>query len=82
MASFDVSAREEEMRGIFGKAADAVITHEHTKFRKNAPARNTLHPDAIVAHWDEIQSVIAQKLPRTDVIGQLMKRLHMPMSPA
>lgn len=82
MANFDLSAWEAEMRGIFGKAADAVITNEHTKFKKNDPSRHALRLDAIVTHWGEIQSVIAQELPSTEEIRQLMKRLKMPMTPA
>lgn len=50
--------------------------------RPKVPERHALHPDAIVKHWDEIQSVIGQELPSTDGIVQLMERLHMPMSPA
>ena len=82
MANFDNTAWEEEMRSIFGKAADAVITNEHTKFKKNDPSNHAPRLDAIVTHWPEIQSIIAQELPSADAIGQLMSRLQMPMTPA
>jgi glycerol-1-phosphate dehydrogenase [NAD(P)+] len=82
IAGFDNSAWEEEMRGIFGKAADAIITDEHTKFHKNDPPRHAVRLHAILTNWNEIQTIISQELPATVTIRQLMNKMHMPMTPA
>jgi glycerol-1-phosphate dehydrogenase [NAD(P)+] len=81
MASFDNGAWEEEMRKIFGRAADAIITAEHLKCHKNDPKRHKARLDNTIAHWAEIQKIIAEELPSALEIEKLMRGLNMPMMP-
>ncbi len=82
MASFDNSAWEAQMRAIFGKAADVVISGEHDSYHKNDPQRHRQRLDNILAHWGEIQDIIARELPPTDEVAALMRSLGMPMEPS
>jgi len=81
IASFDNSAWEEEMRKIFGRASDAIITTEHTKHHKNDPDRHKVRLDNTLAHWDEIRKIIMDELPPAAEVEQLMRSLNMPMQP-
>jgi len=73
---------EAMIRDIFGKAAETVITQEHTIFHKNDKARHAKRLDKIIDGWDEIQRFIAEELPETETIAAMMKDLGMPMVPA
>ena len=81
IASFDREAWEREMRSIFGRAAGAIIENEHAKYHKNDPVCHKARLDNILAHWQEIQAIIAEELPPADAVERLMQGLNMPMLP-
>lgn len=82
MASFDNDAWEKQMRSIFGKAAEVVISREHASYHKNDPDGHQTRLNNIIAHWDEIQAIIARELPPTQEVAGLMRSLNMPMEPS
>ena len=81
ITGFDNGEWEKEMRSIFGRAADAIITAEHEKYRKNDPARHMERLNNTLHHWDEIQRIIAEELPPATEVERLMRGLDMPMLP-
>ena len=81
IASFDNGAWEATMRKIFGRAADAIITSEHEKYHKNDPVRHKERLKNLLAHWNDIQAIIAQELPPAADVERLMQSLDMPMLP-
>ncbi len=81
IAAFDNSAWEDEMRKIFGRAADAIISAEHSKYHKNDRNRHKERLDNTLAHWDEIRKIIAEELPPAKEVEKLMQGLNMPMLP-
>ena len=81
MADFDPQAWAENVRRVFGKTAPAVLAIE-AKAGKNDPAKHAKRLDAILAHWDEIQQIIAEELPTLDYLKGAMAQTGMPMTPA
>ena len=81
MADFDPAAWEANVRRVFGKTAPAVLAIE-AKAGKNDPAKHAKRLDAILAHWDEIQKIIAEELPTLDYLKGAMAQTGMPMTPA
>ena len=82
VASFDNSVWEAQMLAIFGKASEVIISSEHNTYRKNDPDRHKTRLNNILAHWGEIQDIIARELPPADEVAALMRGLQMPMVPA
>lgn len=81
MREFDADWWERNTRRIFGKAADEVLERARAE-GKNDPVRQHQRMELILAHWDDILSIIEEELPPTEDIAQLMKTLGMPMTPA
>ncbi len=65
---------------IFGKAADAIIRLEEME-HKNDKALHAKRLNNILAHWDEIATIIDTELPPASDIEALMRKLDMPMTP-
>lgn len=80
MAAFDVAAWEARVRRVFGATAQQVLAIEE-KTHKNAPEGQKKRLDKIIAHWDEIQKIIAEELPDIDWLFGKMRALGMPMTP-
>ncbi|MBQ7887889.1 MAG: sn-glycerol-1-phosphate dehydrogenase [Clostridia bacterium] len=80
--NFDTKAWEGEMRRIFGSAAEGLIQQEYTALHNNDQAAHKERLERIIAHWGEIQKIIAQELPETKKIESLMREVGMPMAPA
>ncbi len=81
IASFDNQAWEQEMRKIFGAAAEAIIRAEHEKYYKNTPAAHRARLKKTLAHWEEILAIIQEELPPAKEVEQLMQGLGMPTRP-
>ncbi|HPJ03623.1 MAG TPA: sn-glycerol-1-phosphate dehydrogenase [Candidatus Limiplasma sp.] len=81
MREFDPAAWEAEVRRIFGKASQTLIESEYAIWHKNDPARHRQRLDIILKHWDEIQQIILEEIPRTDFIVSLMQTVGMPVKP-
>ena len=72
---------ESELRRIFGKTAETVITLEKTSFHNNDAAEHAVRAAKIAGHWDEILKIIDEELPDVQEIETLMKGLDMAMEP-
>ena len=78
---FNEEKWESELRRIFGKTAETVITLEKTSFHNNDAAEHAVRAAKIVEHWDEILTIIDEELPNVQEIETLMKGLDMAMEP-
>lgn len=77
---FDAAAWEANVRRVFGRTADRVIEIE-AGTGKNTRARRMRQVDAILANWDEIQTILQEELPTLDALGETMQKLGMPCTP-
>ncbi|MCH5286188.1 MAG: sn-glycerol-1-phosphate dehydrogenase [Christensenellaceae bacterium] len=82
MRAFDPAAWEQNVRRVFGKAAQTLIDSENHLWHKNDPAAHQQRLDVILAHWDDILRIIDEELPETDSIIALMEKVGMPVHPA
>ena len=82
MRDFDPAAWEQNVRRVFGKAAQTLIDSENSLWHKNDPSAHQRRLDAILAHWEDILRIIDEELPETERIIALMERVGMPMHPA
>ena len=82
MRAFDPAAWEQNVRRVFGKAAQTLIDSENQLWHKNDPAAHQRRLDAILAHWDDILRIIDEELPETERIIALMGKVGMPIHPA
>jgi glycerol-1-phosphate dehydrogenase [NAD(P)+] len=81
MRAFDRDAWEAEVRRVFGSTADQIIAIED-RVRKNDPAAHARRLDKIIAHWDDILTIIREELPDTRWLCDAMAATGMPMTPA
>ena len=81
MRAFDRAAWEAQVRRIFGKTADEIIAIED-KVHKNDPARHAARLNNIIAHWDDILTIIREELPDYDALHGAMAATGMPLTPA
>ena len=81
MRAFDPAAWEQNVRRVFGKAAQTLIDSENNLWHKNDPAAHQRRLEAILAHWDDILRIIDEELPETERIIALMQKVGMPMRP-
>lgn len=79
---FDTAKWEAEMRRIFGSAGDELIRQEYEVLHNNDKAAHKERLERIIAHWDDIQKIIAEELPETEKIEALMREVEAPMAPA
>ena len=76
--SFSYDRWKAALRERLGKSAEAMIAGEE-KERKYDPARHAERLDRILAHWDEIRSVI-RSLPDSKPLADRMRAIGMPTS--
>ncbi len=82
IAAFDQSAWENEIRRVFGSAAETLIEKEHTLWHKNDPDARRARFLRIRDHWDEILTIMDEELPDLDETAALMRSLGLPTAPA
>ena len=80
MRAFDSEKWAAEINRVFGKTAPEIFAIEE-KAHKNDPARHAGRLEKILAHWNEIQAIIAEELPDENALFQIMRALGMPMLP-
>ena len=81
MRAFDPAQWEREVRRIFGKTAGQILAIEE-KTHKNDPEKHARRLDNIIAHWDEIVTIIREELPDYDALRATMAATGMPLTPA
>lgn len=81
MRAFNRADWEVQIRRIFGKTADEIIAIED-KVHKNDPARHAARLNNIIAHWDDILTIIREELPDYDALYGAMAATGMPLTPA
>ncbi len=77
---FDAAAWEEEMRRLYGPAADGVIRLER-RTGKNAPAGRRERLEVIRARWEDIRGTAKKLLPPSEEVEELLRSLGAPVSP-
>ena len=77
---FDRSAWEEEIRAVFGEAADGILALEE-KTHKNDPAARNTRLDTIRDRRREILWAIRHELPAVSEIEELLLSLDAPVHP-
>ncbi len=77
---FDKSMWEEEIRAVFGEAADGIIALEE-KSHKNDPAARNIRLDTIRDRRAEILWAIRHNLPAVSEIEELLLSLDAPVHP-
>ena len=82
MRAFDPAAWEQNVRRVFGKAAQTLIDSENDLWHKNDPAAHQQRLERILAHWEDILRIIDEELPDTKNIIALMEKVGMPIHPA
>lgn len=80
MRAFDPAKWEAHVRRVFGKTAEEIIAIEE-KTHKNSPVRHAQRLDNILAHRDEILSIIREELPDAERLFAVMRHVGMPMMP-
>lgn len=80
-ANFDAAAWEARVHRVFGKTAPQILAIEE-KTQKNDPAKHALRVEALIAHWDDVLSIIREELPDYDFLIDTMKTVSLPMNPA
>lgn len=78
VADFSLEAYNRQLTEFIGPGAKAMIAAEE-KAGKYDPKKHAPRLERIIAHWDEIQSMIA-KLPSYAEVYQLMERIGAPVS--
>jgi glycerol-1-phosphate dehydrogenase [NAD(P)+] len=68
------------LRGFLGSGAEELIRRE-TEEGKYDRAKHALRLDVICDRWQDIQAIIAEELPRSDEVRELMLSLGMPVEP-
>ncbi len=80
VAAFDTARWEQEMRRIYGGAAEKLIEAEYTLWHKNDPALHRQRLSRIVDSWPQICEAM-DTLPDADNIRALMQHTGMPTLP-
>lgn len=75
--SFDYESWSGQLRGLFGKGAQAMIDLEK-KEGKYDKEKHAARLEKILGCWDELLAIIAQELPKSSQLEQLMDDLQMP----
>lgn len=81
-AKFSNDAWEAQVRAIFGETAQELIDAEHTSHHKNSAEKHEARLSALLAHWPEIERIIAEELPPAGSLEAQFARIGMPMTPA
>lgn len=81
MRAFDPENWAAEIRRVFGKTAPQIFDIER-EAHKNDPAGHAVRLEKILAHWDDIRSIIDEELPDEEQLFAVMRNLGMPMLPA
>lgn len=80
-ADFDTGANFAMLRELLGHGAEAMIAQE-AREKKYDPTLHRERLGRIVENWDYIRSVIAEELPSSAELCQLMKSVGLPTDPA
>ncbi|MCE5343461.1 MAG: sn-glycerol-1-phosphate dehydrogenase, partial [Eubacteriales bacterium] len=80
--AFDPVAWEQNVRRVFGGAAQTLIDSENNSWHKNDPQQRQQRMERIISHWNDITQIMAEELPDSQAILSLMQALRMPTTPA
>ena len=76
-AAFDYAAWAQTLRGLLGKGAESMIAQE-AKERKYDPESHARRLDIILAHWDEILTIVEEEVPPAAELEALLRKLDAP----
>ena len=80
MRAFDPAAWEVQVRRIFGKTAEEILTIESAT-RKNDPEKHAARLDRLMTRWDVIRKIMDEELPEAGPLVSLMTGTGMPVTP-
>ena len=80
MRAFDPAAWEVQVRRIFGKTAEEILTIESAT-RKNDPEKHAARLDRLMTRWDVIRKIVDEELPEAGPLVSLMTGTGMPVTP-
>ena len=80
MCAFDPEAWETQVRRIFGKTAEEILTIESAT-RKNDPEKHAARLDRLMTRWDVIRKIMDEELPEAGPLVSLMTGTGMPVTP-
>ena len=72
---FDYAAWSQSLSEFLGASAQEMIALE-AKERKYDPSKHTGRLETILAHWEDIQSIIEEELPSAQALEQLLDRIR------
>ena len=78
--AYDQAAWEENIRAVYGPAAQGVIDME-VKAKKNETSARLARIDSMEKNWAEITALL-EALPASDTVADLLKSLDSPYTPA
>lgn len=80
LQDFDPALWEQNVRRVFGKAAQAVLDKAAAE-KKNDPEAHKRRMEILLTHWDEIVGFMEKELPKTEEIKRLMELTKAPTKP-
>ncbi len=78
---FDAEAWAQEMRRVFGRAAEELMEKERTLWHNNDFQARKQRNKTIREKWPRLVAIMQEELPETAVIARLMREAGMPMRP-
>ena len=81
MQSFCPEAWQADMQRVFGASAPALIAAEQSCWHQNDVTAHAGRLARIVEHWPEIRLAMAEELPATEAVLQLLQKLGAPTTP-
>lgn len=82
MRAFSSAEWEQNMRRVFGKAAQTLIDSENQQWHKNDPSRHQERLEVILTNWGALTAIMSEELPDTQTVLRLMRSLGMPTHPS
>lgn len=79
--NFRKSEWKREIRKFLGRSAESMIALEE-KEQKYAPDRHAQRLERVIAHWDDIRTILQQDLPERALVEDTLRRIGAPVRPA
>lgn len=79
--NFDYGVKADQLRSFLGSGAETMIALE-AKEGKYLAEKHGARLETILAHWDEILSIVREEIPSPQEIDTLFERIGLPMLPS
>ena len=78
---WDEETWQQEMRRVFGQAAEGLLEKENALWHNNGQGARKARNEKIRANWPALLRIMQEELPQTRFIARLMEDARMPMRP-